>query len=377
MRKIDTSRSIELIYDAITRPELWSEVVESLVRDTGSNSGLLSVERRDHSAVLAYSDYGFDDAAMDAYAEYFVAKDIWLDGLSARPFNQFHLSHEVTPQKEFLNSEIYNDWGKWHDVHHATGVYINSRDDVVLRFAVQRSKKEGEYSRGEQQALDRIAPHLRRAITVHDELFNLKALNNSSSRILDQMPFAAFLLNEKCVIQYRNAGADELLRTAAAFSEKGNVLSVRDPYKRDFEKLTLHCVLAGQGHDITTGGAFQIKSTSEGPVYEVSVTPLVVDDFRLCFQYRRILALVIIREVALVKQLPERITDMYKLTGTESEVARLLCIGLSASQIAGELGRSFHTIRTHIKNILEKTETGSQKQLVVKLLSGITSFSRR
>ncbi len=56
------------------------------------------------------------------------------------------------------------------------------------------------------------------------------------------------------------------------------------------------------------------------------------------------------------------------LTNQEVKVIHLLAKGLSAKTIAEELHVSFHTIRTHRKNILEKTGCANTTELVAKCL---------
>jgi len=379
MTRVDTSKSIELIYNAITRPDLWAEVVQSLVRDSRSNSGLLCVERTDQRAILTFNDFGLSDKAMDDYADYYVGKDIWLEKLFTLSANEFHLSHEMTPQKTFLNSEIYNDWGTFEQIQHATGVLVDSpmpsANEAVLRFCLQRSDSEGEYTPEEKAALNSVVPHMRRAIAVHSDLVSLQLINNNASRILDQLPFAAFLLDDKCRIEYRNAGADALFGDESDFQESGNTLGI-EPHQGAFERIVHEAVLAGQGCDVPLHRALRLNGTDGLLQYEVSVSPLLVDDFQLCFQYQRMLALVIVREVV-DGQIPEAVIDSYAISRAEAEVAQLLCAGMSAVQIADAHHRSLHTVRTHIKNLLHKTGTTSQGELVARLLSGVAPVAPR
>jgi len=372
MSAIDTSRSIDLIYSAVTRPELWGDVVESLACDMGSNSGIICVEKPDHSTVLAYSEYGFDSAAMQPYADYYVAKDVWLDEMYARPVNEFYLSHEMTLQRDFLNSEIYNDWGKYQNMYHATGICVDSPKDVALRFSLQRGQREGEYSAEEKRALNEVAPHMRRAITLHNELVELELVNQKASRILDQLPFAAFLLDEKCHIRYRNAHAEALLAETCIFNDQGNGLHIEALPTGRLECLVFDSVRAGQGSNCQQSNVLRVQRDASGPAWEVSVSPLMVDDFQLCFQYQAVLALVIVRDFVRAARVPEALLKSLGLSNAEANVAQLLCRGLSATQIAHELNRSLHTVRTHIRSILNKTESRSQPELLSKLLAGIS-----
>lgn len=61
--------------------------------------------------------------------------------------------------------------------------------------------------------------------------------------------------------------------------------------------------------------------------------------------------------------------DSYGLTDRETEIVLLLCRGLSAREIAGELSISPHTVRDYVKTIYEKADVNSRGELVARLFS--------
>lgn len=61
--------------------------------------------------------------------------------------------------------------------------------------------------------------------------------------------------------------------------------------------------------------------------------------------------------------------ESYELTPRETDVALLLCRGLSAKEIAAELLISSHTVRDHVKAVYEKAAVNSRGDLVAKLFS--------
>lgn len=61
-------------------------------------------------------------------------------------------------------------------------------------------------------------------------------------------------------------------------------------------------------------------------------------------------------------------TAAYGLTPTESQVAVMIGQGLSLKGVAEQLSMTEQTARWHMKNILAKTETSRQSDLVTLLL---------
>ena len=62
--------------------------------------------------------------------------------------------------------------------------------------------------------------------------------------------------------------------------------------------------------------------------------------------------------------LPEKLKKQYSLTDREIEIIELLLEGKSSQQIAGQLFISRHTVDTHRRNILEKTNIASTAELM-------------
>jgi DNA-binding CsgD family transcriptional regulator len=58
-----------------------------------------------------------------------------------------------------------------------------------------------------------------------------------------------------------------------------------------------------------------------------------------------------------------------KLTNREREVVRLVAVGSSTRRIAADLGLSFETVRTHVRNAMTKTGAHTRAHLVALVLA--------
>lgn len=67
----------------------------------------------------------------------------------------------------------------------------------------------------------------------------------------------------------------------------------------------------------------------------------------------------------------------HRLTPRESEVAGLLAEGLSDKAIAQRLDISWHTVRTHVRNILGKLEISSRRNVGAELRRGVRGMGRK
>jgi DNA-binding CsgD family transcriptional regulator len=73
---------------------------------------------------------------------------------------------------------------------------------------------------------------------------------------------------------------------------------------------------------------------------------------------------------------PATLGTLYGLTPAEARVAALLARGRTVSEICALLGVSPNTVRTHLKRVLQKTQTRTQAQLVHVLLAGLAGLGR-
>lgn len=67
--------------------------------------------------------------------------------------------------------------------------------------------------------------------------------------------------------------------------------------------------------------------------------------------------------------LPEKLKSLYSLTNREVEVVALLIQGKTSNEIADELFISIHTVNTHRRKILLKTNSSSTSNLMSKIQS--------
>ncbi len=63
----------------------------------------------------------------------------------------------------------------------------------------------------------------------------------------------------------------------------------------------------------------------------------------------------------------ERIKKKYSLSGRELDIIKHLCLGLSNREIAGMLFLSEHTVKDHLKNIMDKMQVDSRSEILVEL----------
>jgi DNA-binding NarL/FixJ family response regulator len=67
---------------------------------------------------------------------------------------------------------------------------------------------------------------------------------------------------------------------------------------------------------------------------------------------------------------PPATSEKFNLSKRELEILELLAKGFRYKEIASDLGISFDTVRSHLRNIYEKLQVSSRTEAVVKFLNG-------
>jgi DNA-binding NarL/FixJ family response regulator len=74
-------------------------------------------------------------------------------------------------------------------------------------------------------------------------------------------------------------------------------------------------------------------------------------------------------EPAKASEIAPIIAEAYELTPREQQVTQLVARGLGTAAIAAELYLSAHTVRDHVKTVLDKVGVSSRGELVAKLFA--------
>ncbi len=235
---------------------------------------------------------------------------------------------------------------------------LKSYDENLTKLAasVRDLEKEGVFNRGPLQAPKTVAAtdfeDLAR-VTLQDFIeFSADDVETSMSRF-QRSDISAVVIDAKGMIQDANQIATEVygLRTGATLFECGIEMHGNDQFARaieafDTEEQTeqpfhLLQVFGGPGLGILTMVMAQIESEETSRQYLVLCSPKQDQDDAI-----------------------EVIAKNFGLSPVEAEIAKAFARGTSLRQIAADRGRSYTTIRNQFQTVLEKTECGSQSDLL-------------
>jgi DNA-binding CsgD family transcriptional regulator/PAS domain-containing protein len=216
--------------------------------------------------------------------------------------------------------------------------------------------------------LQRLTPHLSRALDASLQLGHLADGTRQLARVLQLMPNPALLLDGKGRITLANPAAELLLRTGDGLAldrDGGLQLAAALPAETAALSTALARALAvASGADDELGEPLRLTRPSGAAPLLVLPVPLPPPAFALweLLEPARVLVL-IIDPSARSRAAASAIQATFGLTAAEARVAVLVGSGLSGPQAAATLGISPSTVKTHLKRCFDKTGVHSQVAL--------------
>lgn len=207
--------------------------------------------------------------------------------------------------------------------------------------------------------------HFARALKIAKRLVDADEQHNIVLSLLDRMPVALLLVDQEARIVETNSLANELILSDSGLTVDNNILSISEK-----DNTVLYDVIADMAkHDanLTIGKFFSGKNKNSEDSLMFSVVPLK----RIGAEQKATVAIFVSQRKSLPLKLPDEFTTVYKLTNKELNVAEQLVKGLSIKDISIETFLSEHTVRSHVKSILRKTNTSRQAELVSLVYSRI------
>jgi len=352
------------LYDAAMEPSAWERLGARLATALGGQTSALWIVQHGQVCEMISS---LPAEVVALYQQYYHALDPWAARASRTPRLQAILGPELVPQRVVLASEFYHDWGARFGVCHVVGAVMppEARATVTLGLALERPEAAGAFTEADRQRLNLVLPHLQRAVQLRERLGHLEAQAQVGFAALDALPLGVVVAAADGALVFANTAAEELARRDDGLRLGGRLGGVGA--MQLLEAQTLRRLVDAVTHG-GAGGMLRITRRTRPPL-AVLVTPLPT---RLRpAAVAPALALVLVTDPADGPMLAApALQQLFALTAAEAEVALALAAGRRAEDIAAARAVTLPTVRTQIRQILEKTGARHLRDLM-RLLAGL------
>lgn len=345
------------LYDAIFDDEAYSQLPAMVAAATGGRScTLYHFHPQNPLPDLQFSYFSrslIDDFMSD------ISDDIWMNaGMATGIVNKAIALDSFVPEPVYRASWLWNDLFRAHgdDTGHSLGI-VHKMDGMVMCSAIQRSFSSGAFDREEVAKLDRLATDLHRVYRARhvmrrqsERLSHLAELLHSGGeklllvdgelRVIEGSPAALRLIERKDGIDIQEGRlclADPHLTLAIRKAAEDTI------HRRPTQRATFLC--------LRPSGAFPLHLLVLPAMHAArSSCVIVISDGQM-------------REDRLQLWLRQH----YGITPAEASVALALLAGRSPEEIGETRQVSVATVRSQIRQLLEKTGTNSVTQFIILL----------
>lgn len=349
------------LYEAILDDAQFAALPATLARQFDSRSAVIHWLGPSNASLIDAHSGHFSDADMAQYSERFAADDIWTRAaLSPAARNRAWDSATLVDPADFESSVFYNEWIRaiGDDTYHCAGAVMETRHGFGI-VGLHRARRASPYERDTIRRLAAAIPHLRRALTLRGEL----VARHGALRSWEQA-FASAA--QPTLVLDRLGRAIKVNDAAALLLRSGSPLSWlrQRPQPTD----------SRQAADWASGLA---RATAPSPeagqiafgdppllLWLAEFLPLVSGTMAGCAM------------VTLIDRSPghgrpgpaHRIAALYGLTAAECQVALLLAQGATVAEIAEGRRTTLETTRYQVKQVLAKTGSRRQSDVVSLVL---------
>ena len=373
IEKSQYQKLLDQLYDPATNS--WTGFLEQLVALTGSRSGRMLVMDRQAQTVLSSIKHNIDDHAHRDYVAHYVNACPWRPELIEKAPGRLYSTHLdfSCDQQQFYQTEFFNDWAGPQDIHHGICGTVWQNAHYKVQLLVQRTRRQGYYSRQDTNTINQLVPHLQRAIRLKQHMQNLhqQRLALSSSLAQHSCPFA--IVDQQGRVMQISSDAETLLLQQPGIRIRQGHLIMSQPRQQEQWMQQLRrlydpaATLAQRAGDIITPE----HSGTPGRL-RCLVSPLPSE------QACQLLGRTATRPLALIYfYLPdmgveidtELLATLFFLSDAEARVAAGVALGQSPQQLASQHRTSVHTVRSQLKSAFYKTGTTRQNELASLVLS--------
>ncbi|HZZ86797.1 MAG TPA: hypothetical protein VFE13_00550 [Caulobacteraceae bacterium] len=364
LRESEYGAFVDLVYDAAIEPALWVKVLETFADLAGAAKAWmpsLDLSNGGGGGVLARIDPDRQTSYFDYYATVnpFVRPDPVRD---AEPWPLTVVTDEdFFPKEEFVGTEYFNDFLRPQEIHAVCIVRLARRNGVQTTVNLTRPARLPQFGAADIGVARRLQPHLIRALKVSQAIDHGARMAAHMAEALDRSSQAVFLLDQSGAIRHANREAERLLAEATALCSLGGQLSaVPVAATRTLEHLVLRA--ASRDPAVRSGGSMAIVTPLRQAPLTLTVAPMRPD--RTVWTSTS-WVIVCANDLAKAVRAPEhQMRQLFGLTVAEARVALALFDGASPREAAEALGVSFHTVRSQLARIYEKTQTHRQSELM-------------
>jgi DNA-binding CsgD family transcriptional regulator/PAS domain-containing protein len=354
------------IYDCAANPTLWPGAIESVRQII--NAAYILVGLTDESATanggiptFNYWNTSWDKSWLNDLVPRL--KDIpRIESLYNGEIDTVWLQLDHLSEVEFSKTAFFNEWVKPQGLYDTCNIVTMRRDKMIGMFTAPIRNDRPRYSPDEISLMTRLAPHIRRSMSIADMVDKGRLSVTLYQSVLDTLSVAVVLLGHAGRIVYANAAAERLFEENTIIMRSGGALIPKRAEIRLALSDAIARALRGDQAIGISGIGIPLMGT-ESEQAAAYILPIGASDVRNISGNSHV-AVFITKRSEQQPALIEILRTVFNLTLAEARTVMHLVKGETSNNTAKALGVSIHTVRTHLAHSFAKTGTTDQGNLI-------------
>lgn len=362
---------ISRIYQAVLRPNLMGEVFNDLRQVIDAPYGGYQVENTYTHNLLHHSLHGFEESYFPNYKEHYIKCEPWtLQGLKlGLTDTPFLPSQRLLADKEYRESEFYQDWGRHFGIRHAIGTSFSLDDGYIFKANFQRHEDQPVFDLEIEHFLNLLRPHLNQFVKLSAVFEGGGEADNSWQQALKYLSRPVWVVNNNMRLVFSNHCAEQWMGQGQYLTSRNAKLMAQDSSQN---KALQSVVMKVQGMkdgladlvlDDRQNNRITLGDSSNAENFWVSP---VTDEMG----YTNKLVMITGR-----KTLPgvDLLKSLHGLTQRQAQVCLLLMQGHSLQESAEKLNISINTVRNTLASSFRTLNVKSQSSLIRLLFDNFSN----
>ena len=342
-------------------PQDWYDGMEAFQAAVGCmNFHQLTLDLQQGTVTVLESIANLNnEKAVETYEQHYALIDERVPIATRLGQGQMMLDHEHFSDRHMSRSALYADCLAPQGMKYTMGLMLRVEGVVQECVGFMRAVDRPHFSNAERDFALHLVPDMIRATHLRSRAGPLARHAALGLAALDTLPQGIAVVDAQCRIQYANPAAERLLARPGAMRVRHGCLSCHDGNAQARWQSIVGAACARHGTGMA--GALQPAPGARSLV----VTVLPINARHPLALHQAPMALAVLTDPAAPGGLdPRLIGEMLGLSPTETRLALLLAAGKTIKDFAAAEGMSWHTARSHIKNLMRKTGCRRQVELV-------------
>lgn len=358
-----TLNLIDAIYSAASDPSQWPDTANKIQHAIGGHSVNLGLEDMQNPRFGYLYTNGVTQDQVVAYERSFIANDELNAMTDMLAPGQALLSHDHFSEGEMHSLYPYDDFYEGIGfTYFNTGMFYRT-DNYRGWLSIVRSITDSLFKPDDLKLMQTIMPHLKRAFTINLQLMDAQHISQMGVDSLEHISAGVVLLSQNGEVLTHNSQAEHYLHPN---NEKSQTYKIQLSDSKATHQL--HKVIRTTLFDEANEYSGTIQFNEKGIQKNVLCFPWRTTSQQQDWLGQSAGCILFILSPSASSPPDQQLQQLFDLTKAEVKVLQGLLDGITVKPLSDDLFVSEATVRFHLRNLLRKTGSRNQTEMITKVM---------